>query len=113
MGGKIAPGCTRAGDPEHGFAEESVVGRRSSGVPGLAGKEGAIRSHCESFTTLRSKADLYFFSLDSNFAANGNPPQTTVCPQALARRATKQSRHFFLERNGSVLRRIGRRILRD
>src|ERR1700675_3023105 len=28
--GKIAPGCTRAGDPEHGFEEAPVVGRRSS-----------------------------------------------------------------------------------
>ena len=39
--GKIAPGCTRAGDPEHGFEEAPVVGRRSSWVPGLAGKEGS------------------------------------------------------------------------
>ena len=38
---KIAPGRIRAGDPENGFAEEPVVGRRSSGVPGLAGKEAS------------------------------------------------------------------------
>src|ERR1700732_1250704 len=49
-------------------------------APGLPARRGAIRSHCESFTTLRSKADLYFLQSCSNFAANGNPPQTTVCP---------------------------------
>src|SRR6202043_3907241 len=71
--GKIAPGCTRAGDPEHGFEEAPVVGRRWSWVPGLAGRRGAIRSHCESFNTLRIKADLHFSALNQISQQRGIP----------------------------------------
>ena len=41
--GKIAPGCTRAGDPEHGFPEEPVIGYWPSGSPGWPGRRGQPR----------------------------------------------------------------------
>src|ERR1700730_15878569 len=49
----------------------SAAGR--PGSPGLPGRRGAIRSHCESFNTLRIKADLHFSALNQISQQRGIP----------------------------------------
>jgi len=43
------------------------------GSPVLPGRRGAMRVHCASLNSFRSKADLHCFSLESNFQPEGNP----------------------------------------
>jgi hypothetical protein len=56
-----------------GFPRDESWLRPPVGSPGLPGRRGAIRSHCESFNTLRIKADLRFSALNQISQQRGIP----------------------------------------
>jgi hypothetical protein len=102
-------GSSRQGAPvraiqKHGFEEEPVVGRRSSGIPGLAGKE---RSHCESFNTLRIKADHHFSALNQisqqrGIFGVGDSSTVELCGHRLFAKAKEPFLRGFLKLENGV-----------
>src|SRR5262249_34628072 len=82
-------GRSRHGAPVRATHNTPSTNRRLSsprrpGSPIFPGSSGAIRSHWALLNTVRIKADLPFFSLESAFQISVNPAPDTVYKQALA-----------------------------